>query len=818
LILKAAFRESFGYVTVNEWLRGHGMKPFEFQEKTWEKFGQGYSGMVVAPTGFGKTYSVFLALIIDAFNHPSLYNKGLKLMWITPLRSLAKDIARAMTEVVVELGLDWEVGVRNGDTSAATRQKQGRAMPDILVITPESLQLLLGQKDHARFFKSLHCVAVDEWHELLGSKRGVLAELCLAHLGTIRPGLRVWGITATIGNLDEALEVLIPGKGKKVKVTAKEKKQIDIISVFPDELEVLPWAGHLGKKMVDKIIPIILESRSTLIFTNTRGLAETWFMLLLDTCPELAGHLAIHHGSIDAALREWIEDNLSSGYLKAVICTSSLDLGVDFKPVDTVIQIGSPKGVARFMQRAGRSGHSPYERSRIFFVPTHSLELIESAALQAAAMNNAIEERRPVVQAFDVLVQFLVTLAIGDGFREEDIFGEVVKSHAYKYMTADEWQWILQFITYGGKVLRSYDEYHKVVLEDGMYKVKSRRVAMIHRMNTGVIVSDPMIRVKFITGGYIGMIEEYFIARMKKGESFVLAGRTLEFIMIKDLTVLVRKSKSSTAITPSWQGGRMPLSANLSHYLRIKLSQGLTGREKELRFLKPLLDRQEKYSHIPQENELLIELIQTREGNHLFVYPFEGRLMHEIISALLAHRISRIKPISFSIAMNDYGFELLSDQELPVDEDSIKKLLSPENLMQDVTGSINATEMAMRKFRDIARIAGLVIQNYPGNQKTNKSLQSSSGLIFKVLEEHDPGNLLLKQAYEEVFRIQLEDVRLQEAFRRINESRIVITRPKSFTPMSFPIKVDSLRQSLSSEQLETRIRKIQDEVYKKAHD
>ncbi len=811
------FRESSGYKLITEWLDTHGMVPFGFQEQTWEKFDRGYSGMVVAPTGFGKTFSVFLALMTHAFNHPGQYQKGLKLMWITPLRSLAKDIARAMTEVIDELGIDWEVSVRNGDTSAAIRQKQSRSMPDILVITPESLQLLLAQKDHQRFFKGLQCVAVDEWHELLGSKRGVLTELCLSRIRGLQPQVRTWGITATIGNLDEAMDVLVPGDVPKAKIVAKEKKAIDIVSLFPDELEVLPWAGHMGAKMVDKIIPVIQESRSTLVFTNTRGQSEMWFMLLLDHCPELAGQIAIHHSSIDAELRTWIEEKLSSGYLKAVICTSSLDLGVDFKPVDTVIQIGSPKGVARFLQRAGRSGHSPFERSKAYFVPTHSLELTESAALQEAARQNAIEDRKPLVQTFDVLTQFLVMLAVGEGFRQEDIFSEIKGTHAFRYINEEEWQWILRFITYGGEVLKSYDEFHKVVLENGIYKVKSRRVAMLQRMNSGVITSDVMIRVKFISGGHIGMIEEYFISRLNPGDHFVLAGRVLEFIRIKDMMALVRKGSSRKATTPSWMGGRLPLSSNLSHFLRVKLSDALQNKskQKELAFLHPLLVRQEKSSHIPKENELLIELIQTREGYHLFMYPFEGRLLHEIISALLAYRISRITPITFSIAMNDYGFELLSDQPIPLHNDNVRQLLSPENLMEDAIKSINAAEMARRKFRDIARIAGLVLQNYPGNQKSGKNLQSSSGLIFKVLEDFDPNNLLLRQAYEEVFQQQLEDERLQAAFKRINASEIVIRQAKSFTPLSFPIKVDSLRQALSSEGLEARIRKIQQEVYKK---
>ncbi len=792
-----------------------GRQPFGFQSDTWYKFGQGYSGMVIAPTGFGKTYSVFLAVVIDFMNYPQQYKDGLKLLWITPLRALAKDIAKAMSEALEEIGLDWEVSVRNGDTPKDLRAKQTRKMPDILIITPESLHLLLGQKQHRKFFTSLQCVVVDEWHELLSSKRGVMTELAVARILGYQKDLRIWGITATIGNLDEAMDVLIPYDLKKTSVVAREKKKIEISSVLPDDVEVLPWAGHLGTKLADKIIPIILESQTTLVFTNTRSQAEMWYQVLLNAHPDFAGQLAIHHSSVDKEIRIWIEENLSSGYLKAVISTSSLDLGVDFKPVDTVIQIGSSKGIARFLQRAGRSGHSPFETSRIYFVPTHSLELIEVAALKEAVKQNKIEPREPLVLCYDVLIQFLLTLAVGEGFDEEQTFNQINKTNAFKQMTREEWQWMLTFITVGGK-LRNYEEYHKVVIENGLYKVTSRRIAMLHRMNIGAIVSDSMMKVKFFGGGYIGMIEEYFISKLKKNDKFVLAGRVLEVSHIKEMTVFVRNS-SGKGIVPSYLGGRLPLSGYLSQFLRQKLSQSLDAKssERELKFLHPLLVSQQEHSHIPTENEFLVERIRTREGHHIFMYPFEGRLIHEVMSALVAYRISRITPISFSIAMNDYGFELFSKLEIPLTDDTIFDILSKENLLRDVMASVNSTEMARRKFRDIAVISGMVIRTYPGQQKNNKNLQSSSGLIFNVLEDYDPENLLFKQAYSEVFFQQIDEARLVEAFDRIAKSDVIIKNSNTFTPLSFPIKVDSLRQSLSSEDLKARILRMKMEAMKK---
>lgn len=809
-------KDTDGYGIIANWMAEKGQKPFDFQSKTWESYAKNYSGVVVAPTGFGKTFSVFLAVVIDYLNNPDAHKKGLKLLWISPLRSLAKDLAKAMNKAVEEIGLDWTVEVRNGDTSQKDRRRQERLMPDVLLTTPETIHILFSQKDNSRFFKNLKCVAIDEWHELLGSKRGVLTELALTRLVSLTKDLKIWGITATIGNLEEAQNVLIPYEGFKTKmIVAKEKKLIEIISVLPDTIEVLPWAGHMGSSMVSKIIPIIYANQTTLIFTNTRNQSEMWYQFILNEAPDLAGQLAIHHGSIDFTLRNWIEDSISDGLLKAVVCTSSLDLGVDFKPVDCVIQIGSAKGIARFMQRAGRSGHSPYEVSKIYFIPTHSLELIEAAALKQAVKENRIEAREPMVMTFDVMIQFMVTLAVGEGFDSRKLFEMIRRTHAFQFMTEDDWHWAIQFITQGGNTLSAYEEFHKVIKdEDGLYKVKSRRISMLHRMNIGAIVSDAMLKVKFFSGGYVGMVEEYFISKMKIGDHFILAGRVLEIVNIKDMTVFVKRSKSKSARAPSWLGGRLPLSSYLSQYLRIKLAESLEPKtsEKELKFLHPLIVQQEKHSHIPRLDEFLVEMIETKDGFHLFMYPFEGRLVHEVMAALIAFRLSQIKPLTFTIAMNDYGFELLSDQEIPINEGNVEKLLSKEHLMDDVIGSINASEMASRKFRDIAVISGLVVQSQPGNRKNNKSLQSSSGLIFRVLEDYEPQNLLLRQAYTEVFNQQLEEVRLKAAFERISNSKIIIKHAKSFTPLSFPIKVDSLRQSLTSEDLDSRIKRIKNEV------
>lgn len=819
-------KNSIGFNTVINWLKEKKITPFVFQEEAWQRIFEGESGLVNAPTGCGKTYSVFLGSIIKFINeNPDKYrekiNNGLQLLWISPLRALAKDISRAMEEVISGLALSWKIGIRNGDTDTTERLRQKKQMPEVLIMTPESLHLLIAQKGYEILFRSVNIIAVDEWHELLGSKRGVQVELAISRiinsqLTVLQKCASVWGISATIGNLQEAKDVLLaPLKRNGIIIKSNLLKKIEIESIYPDEIEKYPWAGHLGIKLAHKIPPILLKSKTTLIFINTRGMSETWYQTLLSICPDLAGSIALHHGSIDMELRKWIEENLHTGNLKAVVCTASLDLGVDFRPVETVIQVGSPKGVARFLQRAGRSGHSPDTVSKIYFLPTHSLELMEAAALKSAIRNNVIESREPMHLCYDVLMQYLNTLAISDGFNSENIYKEVVSTYCYNNLTKDEWNQIIHFITKGGNAFSQYDDFRKVEAEDDHYKIKSRKIAMRHRLHIGTIVSDPMLKVKFMTGGYIGVIEEYFISRLEPGNIFTLAGKNLEFIMIKDMTALVRKSSSKKSKVPSWNGGRMPLSANLGKKLREMLDNAaailqndIQPEEQELLMLQPLFELQQKLSHVPLKNELLIEQIETEDGFHLFVYPFEGRLVHEAMAAILAYRLSKITPITFSFAMNDYGFELLSDQPIPLDDTNVHELFSTDDLLNDIQRSVNSTEMAKRKFRDVAVIGGLIFQGMPGEKKKARHLQSSASLLFKVIQEYDPGNLLLRQSYQEVLDQQMEESRLRDMLQRIQQSRIIIRFPVQLTPFCFPIKVDSKREDLSSERLEERVRKL----------
>lgn len=793
------------------WFEKKNWKPFPFQIETWENFLASHSGLLNAPTGSGKTYALWIGFLISMLHEKP--KKGLKFLWILPLRALSKDIQSAMQEATQDFGLDWKIEIRTGDTSTKDRQRQKRTPPDCLITTPESLHLMLSQKNSTEYFKNLEAVVVDEWHELLGSKRGVQVELALSSFKELSENkLKIWGISATIGNLAEAQKVLLGSKEKEGKfISANLDKEIKIESILPDEVEKYPWAGHLGIKLIDKVLPIIHANKTTLIFTNTRSQTEIWYQQLLNKDPELAGAIAMHHGSLNNQIRTWVEEALHSGQIKVVVCTSSLDLGVDFRPVDTIIQVGGPKGVARFAQRAGRSGHRPGEISKIYFLPTHSLELIEGAALRTAIQKKDFEARIPIQMALDVLLQFMVTLAVGDGFEPGRLVNQIKNTHCFQKLTKKDWNWLLNFLMTGGESLSAYDEYHKTITENGLIKVINKRMAMRHRLSIGTIVGDQVLNVKYVKGGHLGTIEEYFISKLNPGDVFWFSGKALEYVRLKDMTVQVKKSKRKTGQIPQWMGGRMPLSSQLSFHIKHKLEKLRKNELDEIELLKiqPLIKRQKQLSTVPKTDELLIESVISKEGFHIFIYPFEGRFIHEVLAGLIAYRISVSQPITFSMAMNDYGFELLTDEKFDFEEALSLDLFSTENLKEDILLGINETEMAKRKFRDIASISGLIFKGFPGKNIKEKHIQASSSILFDVFTEYEPENLLLRQAHREVIQQQLEEERLIKSLQKINQYKIIYNKTAKPSPFAFPIMVDRLREKFSTESLEERVVKMQ---------
>ncbi|MEM9077595.1 MAG: ligase-associated DNA damage response DEXH box helicase [Bacteroidota bacterium] len=802
------------------WFQQQGWKPFEFQKQTWKAFLGGKHGLLNAPTGSGKTYALWFPIILNHIKkHPDYktkHKKGLKAIWITPLRALSQEIKQSAERVAHDLETQMTVGIRTGDTSTKERARQKTTMPDLLITTPESLQLLLASKGYDKVFKDCSAIVVDEWHELLGTKRGIQMELGLSRLKTVCKDLRIWGISATIGNLEQAREVLLGPTSRAFKtsvlVQAKLNKKITVKSIIPEQMETFPWRGHLGLHLLEEVVPIINKSKTTLLFTNTRSQCEIWFQKILEKHPEYAGEIAMHHGSVNKETRIWVEQAIRNESLKAVVCTSSLDLGVDFAPVETVVQIGGPKGVARFLQRAGRSGHRPGKESVIYFLPTHAMELIEASALQVAVKESAVEDRLPFLNSYDVLIQYLTTLAVSDGFYPDEIFSEIKQTFCYQGITEDEWQWLLNFLVMGSQSLKTYDEYKKVEVEaDGKFKVNNKGIAMRHRFQIGTIVGDAAISVRYQKGGYIGSIEEYFISKLTAGDVFTFAGRNLEFIRIKGMHAHVRNSTKRTNKVPSWMGGRLSFSAQMSKLLREELYTADPNNPKqsdEIKALLPMFQKQREESIVPKPDEFLIETFKTRDGYHHIFYPFEGRAVHEAMSSLLSYRISLLSPITCSLAFNDYGFEMLSDKPIDIQAVLDNDLFTTEYMLSDLQKSLNSNEMARRKFRDIAVISGMVFTGYPEKGIKMKHLQSSSQLLFDVFRDFEPDNLMFQQAFTETFEHQLEEGRLRLALERIDTQEIIWKQCERPTPFSFPIITDRLREKLSNEKLADRIKRM----------
>ncbi|WP_458218587.1 ligase-associated DNA damage response DEXH box helicase [Paracidovorax citrulli] len=827
---------------MDRWFEQQGWQPFPFQRQVWEAMRAGHSGLVHATTGTGKTYAAWLGALLAYATpageaKPAARGKAaeaaapLTVLWLTPMRALAADTARALAAPLEALGIGWSVGLRTGDTGSGERAAQARRLPSALVTTPESLSLLLTRADAREAVGRLRVVVVDEWHELIGSKRGVQVQLALARLRQWQPGLVVWGLSATLGNLSHAADVLLAGvpEDARTMVQGRMPKDLRIDTLLPDAAGRFPWAGHLGLSMLPHVVREIDASSTTLVFLNTRSQAELWYQALLEARPDWAGQLALHHGSLDREVREWVELGLKQGSLRAVVCTSSLDLGVDFLPVERVLQIGSPKGVARLLQRAGRSGHAPGRPSRVTIVPTHSLELVEAVAARQAVAQGRIESRESPDKPLDVLVQHLVTVALGGGFRPDELLQEVRGAWAYRDLSADEWQWCLDFVRQGGRTLSAYPDYRRVEPDDdGVWRVPDARLARRHRMSVGTIVSDATMQVRWWSrggsgGGALGTVEEGFIARLSPGDCFLFGGRLLELVRVQEMTAYVRRASSGRPAVPRWNGGRMPLSTELADAVVTTLQAAATGAldpgaTPELPLILPLVELQQRWSALPAPDTLLAETLDSREGSHLFLYPFAGRSVHLGLGSLLAWRLGSQLPATFSVAVNDYGLELLSSR--PIDWGHwLPLVLAQErqrDLVADVMASLNAGELSLRRFREIARVAGLVFQGFPGANKSARQLQASSSLFYEVFRKHDPDNLLLGQAEREVLRQELDVARLTATLDRIAERRLDLRALKRPSPLSFPLVVEFLREKLSTEKLADRIARMLAELERAA--
>ncbi|RYE88121.1 MAG: DEAD/DEAH box helicase, partial [Myxococcales bacterium] len=518
---------------------------------------------------------------------------GLRVLYVTPLRAVARDLELALREPVEFLGASVRVEGRTGDTSSSVRQRQKAALPEVLITTPESLALLLSQPDPQASLGGIAAIVLDEWHELLGSKRGSLLELTLARLRALAPGARTWALSATLGNLDEAARAAVGGGREPCVIEAQLSRPVEVETLLPASLDDLPWTGHTGLHLLPRVVAELRARRaSTLLFTTTRTQAERWYQALSAAMPEAHETLALHHGSLDRRERERVEAGLKSGAIEVVVATSTLDLGVDFGPVDRVMQLGSPRGVGRLLQRAGRASHRPGASCHLTLLPTHALELLDLDALRHALGRGEVEARAPIAAPFDVLLQHIITCALGGGFEADALYDEVRSAWSFRGLSRVDFDSVLALGTDGGPALRAYPDFRKLQRgDDGRWRLDDERLARLHRWGIGTIVGDSGVRVKFVRGADLGVLDEAFVSRLKPGDRFHFAGRTLRLVRVRDLEAEVALAKGSATTVPSWSGTRLPPSALLARELRATWQRAGDGvlDSAEARLAAPLL-------------------------------------------------------------------------------------------------------------------------------------------------------------------------------------------------------------------------------------
>lgn len=787
---------------VEQWFKSKGWKPFAYQEEAWKAYREGRSGLISVPTGYGKTLAATLAPIEEAMSERC---EGLFLLYISPLRALTRDLSQSLQTVIEQMGANFKVECRTGDTKTSTRAKQLLKMPPILFTTPESLSIMLSYADSSRFLSHLKAVVVDEWHELIASKRGIQTQLGVERLRKWNPALRVWGLSATLGNLEEAAEALV-GAGRPFElIRAHLPKEIELDPVVPETLDTFPWAGHLGLRLLPDLCRKLSRKKSTLIFTNTRSQCERWHEALMEAMPAFQDKIAIHHSAIASEDREEIEEGLRTGKIKWVVCTSSLDLGVDFQRVEQVVQIGSAKSLARLVQRAGRSMHRPGEASHLLYVPTNSWELVELEAAREALAEGVVEPRRPLHKPFDVLAQHLVTLACGDGFRDED-FHEIKSCYSFRDLTQAEWNWTLEFVHSGGPSLQAYPQYKKIYAdEEGTFRIRNSLMARQQRMAIGTIPRSDQMNLMLKSRKRIGSIEESFISKLKRGDVFYFAGRKLEFLFAKDMSAYVQATTRASASTPSWAGNQLPLSESLSGFFQRQLARPPTED------LAVLFAAQERISRIPRADELMLEVWDSREGRHLFIYPFGGRAVHEGLAAVWTHRLGTRLRASFLFSVNDYGVMIQGPKNYPFQDLMDDSFFTPEGLEPHISAALNLTEMSMRRFRNIAQTAGLVFTGYPGSRKTGKQMQVSTSLLFEVFRKYDPNSLLFHQARREVLDQQLEIGRLHRKLEKLQSAKRLWVQTKQPSPLAVPIWAEMNSARLSTESFAERMARMKAE-------
>ena len=779
---------------IENWLKKNNWHFYDHQLETLSKSLQGYDVLLVAPTGGGKTLAGFLPSLEDLINKKNPKNQ-LHTLYISPLKALTVDVHRNLSAPISDQKLDIKVETRTGDTSSYKKVRQKQEPPHMLMTTPESLALLLASPDANDYFKFLKFLIIDEIHSLVNSKRGDLLSLNLSRLDTIVPTYRKVGLSATVKNTNSVLSFL--SKNKKSITLNVEEKSFPNIEILKTDNRV-PWSGHMAGYAIKEIYKKIQNSTMSIVFVNTRAQAELIFNKLWHE-NEINLKIAVHHGSLEKEIRRKVENMMSLGQLDCVVATSSLDLGIDWGNVNLVIQIGSPKGIARFLQRIGRSNHRLNEPSKAILVPSNRFEYLECVSAISSIKEKILDETKEKEGSLDVLAQHILGVACSKPFEVNELFVEIKNSWPYRNLQMGKFLEVLEFVKNGGYSLKNYDQYSKIGLnKQNLYTIKNKNIRNKYRLNVGTIVESYMLKVK-LGNRTLGQVEEWFIEGLNQGDTFLFGGRVLEYQYLSNNNVIVRTTKDQQPKIPSYAGGRLPLSSELSFQVR-----SLISKEKNWKNLPSQISEwlklQLKFSNIPSPEKLLVEIfprkIKNKKRYFLICYSFEGRNANQTLGFLISKRMQRMgcKPIGF--VATEYALAIWSMNMV----EDINILLSDDIMLDDLYEWLEETPLLKKNFRDAAIISGLIERIIPGQKKTGKQIMFNSDLIFDVLKKHEPNHLLLQVARQDSYRGLIDLDRLSEFLKRIKKN-IILKKLNQISPLAIPLILEINRQTIDKSEV-----------------
>ena len=816
-----------------DWFARRGWAPRPHQLALLERAREGRSALLIAPTGAGKTLAGFLPSLVDLATRPPAGKggRGPHTLYISPLKALAVDIARNLEAPAAEIGLDIAIETRTGDTLAHKRQRQKLKPPEILLTTPEQLALLLSNPDAGRFFGDLRTVIFDELHALVTAKRGDLLSLGLARLRKLAPELRTVGLSATVSEPDDLRAWLMPqtqgepaNLSDLVTVAGGAKPEITIL----DTEERLPWAGHSAVHAIGEIYAAIQANGMVLVFVNTRSQAERVFQELWQV-NEDALPIALHHGSLDVAQRRRVEQAMAAGSLRCVVCTSTLDLGIDWGNVDLVVNVGAPKGASRLAQRIGRANHRMDEPSRALLVPANRFEVMECTVALEASTIGAQDTPRPIGGAIDVLAQHVLGMACAAPFSADALHEEVCSAAPYTKLPRETFDRVVDFVATGGYALKSYERFAKIRRgPDDLWRITHPSVAQQYRLNVGTIVADPMLKVRLASrrrGGPLGMggrvlgeVEEYFLETLVPGDTFLFAGLVLRLEGIRDNEAIVSRTVNEAPKVPSYFGGKFPLSTYLADGVR-----GLIADEDAWRRLPPQvagwLALQKKASVLPRRDELLVETFPRGDRFYMVAYPFEGRLAHQTLGMLLTRRLerARLKPMGF--VASDYALAVwgLGDMgaAFAKGKPSVGELFDQDMLGDDLDAWLAESHLLKRTFRSCALISGLIERRHPGREKTGRQVTISTDLIYDVLRSHEPDHILLQATWADAATGLLDVRRLSDMLARVKDH--IRHQPLDhISPLAVPVMLDIGKEPVGGEANEAILRENAEDLVREA--